>query len=60
MGGIQSTRAEAKEENHSSMPHQTLLVLISFSISQLDLAMTKSNISLHHLVMVLMYKESAS
>lgn len=60
MGGIWSAHAEEKEENHSSMPHQTLLVLISFSISQLDLAMTESNIGLQHLVMVLMYKESTS
>lgn len=49
-----------KEENHSSVPHKTLLLLISFSISQLDLAMTESNISLRRLVMVLMYKESTS
>lgn len=49
-----------KEEKHSSMPRKTLLLLISFSISQLDLAMTESNISLCRLVMVLMYKESTS
>lgn len=49
-----------KEEDRSSMPHKTLLLLISFSISQLDLAMTESNISLRRLVMVLMYKESTS
>lgn len=59
VGGIQSP-AEAKQENHSSMPHKTLFLLISFSISQLDLAMTESNISLHHLVMVLMHKEGTS
>lgn len=49
-----------KEDNHSSVPHKTLLLLISFTISQLDLAMTESNISLRRLVMVLMYKESTS
>lgn len=64
--GRDSAPHRAKEEegeewmNHSSMPHKALLLLISFSISQLDLAMTESNISLHHLVMVLMHKEGTS
>lgn len=60
-GGIRSTEAKGRESLLRGPQNSlSLLLLISFSISQQDLAMTKSNIGLRRLVMVLMYKGSTS